>query len=807
MKEYKIHPENRQPGKIDLIIECLLGLLLVVLPLSLGGVKAWSKELAVVIAGAITICFTLKLIVYPQTKLIRSWAYVPVVIFILLAVFQTINLPAGFVGIISPSTASLRNNLLNDSEYAGSLSSMTLSLYPNATNHDLRLILSVFAVFVVVVNTFRTLPQIKRLLTIIIATGGFVALIAMAQNIFGNDKISWLNLTKPGASYSGTFVNHNHYGQFMNLSIGAAIALLLIKISEVFGKRKITAPSIFGYLGSSKSRFFWVLTAIISIGAATIFLSLTRGGMAAIIVAMIFTAMVMVSRKSHKGHGWIMVIIALVAFACVLYTSFDAVCNRLSTLRNFTTYENRWQVLKDLTVCFGQFPVFGTGLGTHAVVYPMYDSSTIEAIATHAENEYAQVLEETGVIGLILLGAFGVIIWKKYIENISRTNLIISGAAYGLGFGLAAILFQSLTDFGQHIPANTFLSAIFCALIIAINQREDKQGHPATKRQLNWPIAMRTATLCAISGLFIYAIAGADNARRADAAWKDVQKAEKVLAEKGWQANDAEYQELISRASKAVSYQSDNINYRYWLNVYRWRSISRQTDEDGRVIFPEGADRKAYAIAGELDMARFLCPTFGPPYCILGQIQKFVLDNPKGSQNIKRGLQLAPCDAVVCFVAGFNDIMDGNIAESVGKLKKAVAINGGLFKEVAALYIRQAERPDLAIAIAGDDMDRLKIIASLIGSSSEYKQLLNEIREKLTYLLEKECENPDAPPSLLVSLAKTYSSKKDGELKAIELYQRALASDFGQVDWRLNLAKLLAKTGQRFSRIWERRNR
>ena len=151
---------------------------------------------------------------------------------------------------------------------------MTLSFYPNATRHDLRLILAIFSVFVVIVNTYRTMPQIKRLLMTISIVGGLVALTALAQDIFGNGKIYWIISIKAGAAYSGPFVNHNHYGQFMNLSIGAAIALLLMKIGEDFGGRKITAPMIFEYLGSSASRFFWVLIAIISIGVATVFMSL-----------------------------------------------------------------------------------------------------------------------------------------------------------------------------------------------------------------------------------------------------------------------------------------------------------------------------------------------------------------------------------------------------------------------------------------------------------------------------------------------------------------------------------------------------
>jgi O-antigen ligase len=796
MKEYETY--SKEPGiagKIDLIIEVLLGMLLVVLPLSLGGVKTWSKEMAVALSGLITICFIFKLAICPQTRLIRSWAYVPVIVFLLLAVFQLINLPAGFVRIISPNTAALRNDLLGDSAYGGSLSAMTMSFYPNATHHDLRLIISIFAVFFVVVNTYTSLPQIKRLLIIIAVTGGFAALIALSQTLFGNGKIYWLISNKVGVAYSGPFVNHNHYGQFMNLSIGAAIALLFMKTGEYFGGRKITAPMIFEYLGSSASRFFWVLTAIISIGIATVFMSLSRGGMAAIIIAAIFTTMVMMMKKSHKGHGWIMAVIALAAFACVLYTSFDAVCDRLSTLRNFNAYENRWQVLKDLTACFGQFPVFGIGLGAHSVVYPMYDSSTISQIATHAENEYAQVLEETGIIGLSMLVIFGIIIWRRYAGNISGTNSIRGKITYGLGFGLAAILFQSFTDFGQHIPANAFLSAVFCGLMVAMGSAKTGGEQSAIKVLSNWWKIPRVAVLFGAAGLFIFVIVGADNARKADAAWKDVLETEKVFVEKNWQGSDAEYRKLIDGTLKAVSYEPENIIYRYWLAVYRWRSIGSAADANGGQVWEESMPT-VYAIADELDRMRFLCPTYGPPYCILGQVQKNMLDDPRGPGNIKRGLWLAPCDAIVCFVAGSDDIVDGNIEESLGKMKRAVAVDGGLFGDVAAVYVKDADRPDLAVTVAGDVIERLRIIASILDGSEEYQQLLGEIKAKIKDLLEKKCQGTDALPSHLVLLAYIYSGEKGNEQKAVELYRRAIASDYGQIRWRLDLAALLAQAGR-----------
>ena len=62
---------------------------------------------------------------------------------------------------------------------------------------------------------------------------------------------------------------------------------------------------------------------------------------------------------------------ALGAFICVLYIGFDAVYDRLASLRELHAYKGRWQILKDLSVSFRRFPVLGTGLGTHEVVYPL----------------------------------------------------------------------------------------------------------------------------------------------------------------------------------------------------------------------------------------------------------------------------------------------------------------------------------------------------------------------------------------------------------------------------------------------------
>ena len=720
--------------RFDKVIEWLLISLLAFMPLAFGAVEAWSEEIVAALAAAISICFLLKLVFQKETKLVWSWAYIPLALFILIAVFQLIPLPAGIVNAISPSTAATKKELLGDLPNSGVLlKSMTLSFYPNATIHSLRLVLAVVAVFFVVVNTYRRPEQIKRLLIAIAIIGGSIALLSVAQSIFGNGKIYWLVPSGSSKAYSGTFINHSHYGQFMNLSIGAALGLIMVKVHEAFRGRKVTPPVAFDYISSPVNRVIWLLVAMIIIGAVTVFMSLTRGGMISMLIAAGFTTLVLSWRRSIRSQSWVIVLMALGAFICILYVGFDAVYDRLATLQQFNQYEDRLQIIKDIAVAWTRFPVFGAGLGTHEVVYPMFDRSMIPALAVYAENEYAQAAEETGFLGLAALLVFGILVWKSYIVSVRSAFTPVRSAAYGLGFGLLAIMIHSLSDFGQHLPANAMLSGISCALLLGLAQfrkNDDAAGKviPAS----NSSRSLRIAALFCVVGISIWILLGANNARLAEASWKKALIAEQSFIEQSWQVDDEEYTDLISNAMAAVSYQPDNVKFQHWLNVYRWKSISQLTDpHTGAINVPESAMEAIYRIADEFHKARLLCPTYGATYCVVGQLEKSVLNDPVGAEHIRIGFRLAPCDPTVCFVAALLDIEEHKIDAAINKLDRAVELDGGFFNSVADVYINNLSRADLALAIAGDNIDRLRYVADALADIEECGGIVGRTKTKV----------------------------------------------------------------------------
>lgn len=789
---------DERAERFDRVIEGLIIGLLAFMPLAFGAVEAWSEEVVVAAAAAISICFLAKTLTTQAVPVTWSWAYIPVVAFILVVIVQLVPLPPALLRVVSPNTVSLKTELLGDLPNSSDvLSRMTLSFYVYATRHDLRLVLAVAAVFVVVLNVYRRPEQITRLLLAIAVIGGGFAMLAAVQTILGATQIYWFVPLKEGRiARSGPFVNHSHYGQFMNLSIGAALAFVFVKLREAFAQSEASPRTIADYLTSPSARVIWAMMATIILGICTIFLSMTRGGMISTLAAAAVTAIALSFSKPLRDAAWVIALLALGAFVCVLYLGFDAVCDRLGTLSNLEHAQgNRWEILKDVAVAWTKFPVLGTGLGTHEFVYPMFDRSVIPELAAHAENEYAQAAEETGFLGLSTLLGFGAIVVVRYLRTVRCSKVPICAAAYGLGFGLVAVLIHSLSDFGQHVPANAMLSAIFCALIIRLSQygsTAETAPAPVRSRQVVWGTVM--VVTCLGWG---WTLLSADAARGAAAHWSQALAFEDTLAEKNWQGSDEEYRYLLNQAVQAQTAEPDNVKYKHWLNTYRWRAISRPVDPNvDQAALLSQTQEFTRRITDELNEARVLCPTFGATWVVLGQLERDILGlDEQGARHIRKGAKLAPYDATTCLVAGMLEAEEQNVDLALSHLQRAVQLDTQMFDEVALILIDQLNRPDMAIQLARDDVNKLSRLAAILERSEGQSEFANQARQQAMELLERRCQTPDAPAYALAQLAWFYQSQgRDDD--AIECYRRALKLNYGQTDWRFRRASLLAKWGE-----------
>lgn len=775
----------------------LLGLL-GFMPLAFGAVQAWSRMIVAIATLAIAVCLALHAL--PQRgALVFSRACIPLCLFLILVVVQLIPLPVGWVKIVSPNTWSKKVELIVEpSSPAHAAAATTLSFYPRGTKDDLLVVLGAMVVFIAVINVYRTPKQVEHLLAAVTVVGVAVGLLAIARTLFGS---RWMMPSTEGSVTGGPFVNRNNFAQFMNLSTGAAIALLLVRAPGGSPSGSLSAGVAFPLKNAPRygPRFWWLAAAVV-VGEGAVLLSLSRGSIIAMLAAITFAALVLGRQRGASIRAWVIMALALAAFGLVLFLALDAIYSRMAALR---TEDNvRWQMDKDLARVWREFPVVGTGLGTHEFVFPAYDRSLLSSRATFAENEYAQAAEETGLIGLALVLWFATLVWLDWVQCVRRSSQWTRLIAAGLGFGLVAGMVQSCMDFGMHLPAIAYLAATFCGLIVCLRRLKHPGQSvapvPTARYQLpakQWSL-LRLGTAGVIVLACAWMVTDATWAYAAESNWDQVQSDAAEMEQAGWaNCDDEQYVQLLSHASRATQLQPDNISYRYWLNAYRWNAISRERDaQTGDAVLSDQQVVFARRIAEELKQAIQMCPTYGPVHSLLGQIQWRVLGERSGVDRIRLAARLAPIDPMICYLAGWVDAEEGLWRESLQRFGRGLA-EGGDFSEMVRVYVNRVNRPDLALALAGDSDDRLLIVSQVLASGPHaYPKLAADIGERVFTLRRARSERADAPLEVVAWMASQYADRGD-RTAAIEDYRRSIAMDYGRADWHLELARLLVRTG------------
>jgi O-antigen ligase/tetratricopeptide (TPR) repeat protein len=783
----------------DRAFTCLLAAMFAFMPASFGAVEAWSQLIVIAAAAALSLCLVARVAFDREFRFTWSWLYVPAALFILLIGAQLMPLSLGALKLIAPWNVSIRQQLLGANFPAGAWT--TLSLYPTATRDSLYLAMVCVAVFIVVASTYRSLNSVKTLLTVIFAIGCAEATLALAQIVSSSTSIYWSIPVSGQVVTSGTFVNYSNFAQFMNLSLGSGLALLLIRMRE---QSQYAAPSL-GLkmtLQQCWEMHRWYLAGVI-LCALAVCASMSRNGVISLIVAAAITGIALYRRGTLGWQGWIVGALPLALFAVVLVFGFDLVYGRLATLHDADSFKSRQQLTAATLRAWRNSPLLGTGAGTHEVVFPMYDESVSPVLAAQADNDYAQLLEETGITGAALVGAFAIGIGWLAIRLATRGQTPLSIGVFGLMFGLVAISIHSATDFGQRLPANGCLTATFCGLVVAmsrIEKRHQGKDERAASNSIPAPLSVRrilslgaAAVLVLVWGI---AIRHAYTSYIAERWYAGALEIEGRLHADTTTSTDETYADLISTSQAAVDAAPYNVNYRYWLNNYRWESLSRNVDPaSGRTILRADAIPFVRQIADDLTATRILCPTFGPAYALEGQLRLFVLADTAGAELIRAGAKLAPYDPPTCLVAGELAARNGNFEQATPLLRRAIAIHPEYFPEIATFYIGELRRPALARELAGSDYRRLTELIRVLPNGPDSATLSQDLTAAAETSLRSRVDGADAKPEEIATLAQIEMQRGD-LASAIDLFDRALSREYTQIDWRVKMAHALAASGR-----------
>lgn len=791
-------PDTAEQG-LALAVEVLLGGVLVLSPLAYGGVEFGAQRWMML---GITVAIVIQLIrwfAYPKTfRPTFTWAYLPMLAFLALAVVQLLPLPSSIVSVFSPKATEAWNEVSR--LVPGEQIHRSLSLYPLGTERQLRLLLLVCGVFAITFTHFRERVQIVRLLWALVVAGSFAGVVAISQNLTDGPS-TWLGVTTSHPD-SGPFMNHSAFGQFMNLCTGAALALLLVGLRRQIGDRPMSYGSLRHHLFRKSSAALLIPLLFIVISPVLVALSLTRGGVLSFVIAGSITGILLGFTHSGRGKRTLLAVLGFLILLVLLKFGFDRVYDRMASLRSVedTGGGVRLQMVRDMVPMFRDFPIVGVGLGAFSHVFPTYDTAAVAQFATHAENEYAQLAVETGAVGIVLIALFlAVVAWNGFSAMRWGKRSIQAGSG-GLIFGLLCILIHSASDFGQHVPAIACVTAVTTALLVrmGVDARAERKAlataepPPAPARALRIAGMSVALVLLASTGWSFARTWTESDAESANMAAKRIYL---ELNRRGLdEVLEGEFITVIRQLVRAADLMPGDADYRYSLPVMRWQSIDRY-DRNLTREFHKG-------ISDECLKVLTVAPYYGPAMIFAGQVRAFDLGDASGYDLIRHGYSLARYSREACYSVAMLDAQEKQWDRCMEQLRRAIEL-GVSRADAATLLAVKYQRLDLAQQLVeGSRRDMVALATALdrVGRGEEAAGLLN----KATEMLIAEANKDDAPLDALVQLAEAYI--REGQYaESIPLLRRALVQRYDRADLRKQLIESLVHIGATDQAISEAR--
>ena len=441
-------------------------------PLPAASVEEWSLflvELAVAVMAAAYLLLdekpSLNAHLPPVLKRLRPLGAA----FLGFVALQIVPLPVGFVRLISPGTYEFHKLY---SPAFPRLKFMSLSIAPGTTLREGLFLAALFILGFLVVRTVVDGRRIRTVIAVLIASGVFQALYGLFELTRANPRLLFYSKVFNLDSVTGTFVNRNHLSGYLEmiipLALGWAVARMNLLTFGVKGFReKILLWTSKGVLGSV------LILAGVVVMSLGILLSHSRSGVVvlAFSVFLFFAFSVYAYSRTGFRQPWIgpairSTFLVVIALAVVVGIG--------STIRRFALddvlHEDRplyWANTLDIV---GDFPLFGTGLGTYASAYGAYEKgSSSEMELRHAHNDYLEALAELGAVGTaLLLGVILYIAVQAFLTWRSRRSTQARGLALGGIISLAGAGVHAATDFNLHVPANAVLLTVILGLTLVM---------------------------------------------------------------------------------------------------------------------------------------------------------------------------------------------------------------------------------------------------------------------------------------------------------------------------------------------------
>jgi O-antigen ligase len=194
--------------------------------------------------------------------------------------------------------------------------------------------------------------------------------------------------------------------------------------------------------------------------ALGVLVSGSRGGAAMLLAGVTAAGMLAFAASASRRRVAAPVLVAVALCALVFAVLPSRARERLRTA---TGASYRLDVWREGLRLAATSPLVGTGLGSFHDALPRVKRVHGVQRIEHAENEYVEVLADTGVAGLGLALAGAGLLFARSGAAVRRSPPVTRGLAMGALAGLTALAVHSLVDFDLRIPSNAALAAVLAA--------------------------------------------------------------------------------------------------------------------------------------------------------------------------------------------------------------------------------------------------------------------------------------------------------------------------------------------------------
>ncbi|MEC9362099.1 MAG: O-antigen ligase family protein [Pseudomonadota bacterium] len=461
------------------VLALLVIALLLLLPLPGGSNREWAVQLLVDASALLALLTAVGLIVglLPgrfdrlQISTIMVW-----LLWLAWIAVQLVPIDAEQLRLLAPAAYAAHAAA---AEWAGVPLRASLSVDIEATRAHLAESAAYFCIFLTILWCVRS-PRTRGWLVHGLILGAAIqALLGAGMTLSGLEIGPFGRKTDYLGSATGTFINRNHFAGYLEIGGSLAVGLLLARVAA--------ATRVTDWRGAVRAAINLVLghAPLLRIGllviVAGLVVSRSRMGNIAFFTALSVGGVLFILRNRGNPLRSLMFLVLVMVIDLAIvggYVGLDALRERLQP--QLLMADQRLATFPDLQRMAAHYLPLGSGLGSFAVAYPQFRSTSVFASNEHAHNDPLQFLIETGVPGVVLLALLVALPLARALQVMrQRRDPQVLGIALGSALAVFSIGVHGLADFNLQIPANAATIVALLALMLGLPSESRRQRRSA----------------------------------------------------------------------------------------------------------------------------------------------------------------------------------------------------------------------------------------------------------------------------------------------------------------------------------------